>query len=105
MITVPRPTLFRTLGHRPFALLWSGQTLSRIGDFLYQIALAWWVLQKTGSAAAMGTVLFLAFAPMLVFLLVGGVVVDRLPRIPVRQSVLPSRRSGIWTDCSLRCVS
>jgi DHA3 family tetracycline resistance protein-like MFS transporter len=78
-----RPALFRTLEDRAFALLWSGQTLSRIGDFLYQVALAWWVLQKTGSAVAMGTVLLLSFAPMLVFLLVGGVAVDRLPRVEV----------------------
>ncbi len=73
-------TLFRALNHRPFALLWSGQTISRVGDSLYRIALAWWVLEKTGSATAMGTVLIFSSIPMLVFLLVGGVVVDRLPR-------------------------
>src|SRR5712692_3816041 len=80
---MPRMALFRTLNHRSVALLWSGQTLSRIGDFLYQVALAWWVLQKTGSAVAMGTVLLFSFAPMLLFLLVGGVAVDRLPRVGV----------------------
>jgi MFS family permease len=42
--------------------------------------LAWWVLEKTGSAAAMGTVLIFSFLPMLLFLLIGGVAVDRLPR-------------------------
>ena len=73
--------LFRSLRHPRFALLWSGQTLSRIGDFLYEIALAWWVLEKTGSALAMSTVLIFSFAPMLLFLLVGGVAVDRLPRL------------------------
>jgi len=69
------------LSHRSFALLWTGQTLSRIGDFLYEIALAWWVLQKTGSALAMGGVLIFAFTPMLLFLLLGGVAGDRLPRL------------------------
>jgi DHA3 family tetracycline resistance protein-like MFS transporter len=72
--------LLRSLRVRSFALLWSGQTVSRLGDSLYRIALAWWVLEKTGSAAAMGTVLILSFLPMLLFLLVGGVAVDRLPR-------------------------
>lgn len=76
-------TLFKSLAHRPFALLWSGQTTSRLGDSLYRIALAWWVLEKTGSAAAMGSVLIFSFTPMLLFLLVGGVVVDRLPRLRV----------------------
>ncbi len=73
----------RALQHRPFALLWTGQTISRLGDSFYHIALAWWVLEKTGSAVAMGSVLIFSQIPMLLFLLVGGVVVDRLPRIRV----------------------
>jgi MFS family permease len=75
--------LFRSLAYRPFALLWAGQTVSRIGDYLYQITLAWWVLEKTGSATAMGMVLICSFAPMLLFLLIGGVAGDRLPRVQV----------------------
>jgi len=81
--TLPRLALLRALRGRPFALLWAGQTVSRVGDHLYQIALAWWVLEKTGSATVMGTVLIFAFAPMVLFLLVGGVAVDRLPRVPL----------------------
>lgn len=81
-------TLFNALGHRPFALLWSGQTLSRLGDSLYQISLAWWVLEKTGSAAAMGAVFIFSFLPMALFVLVGGVAVDRLPRVQVM----------VWSD-------
>jgi MFS family permease len=73
-------TLFSALRHRAFALLWSGQTISRLGDNLYRIALAWWVLEKTGSATVMGTVLIFSMVPMLIFLLIGGVAVDRLPR-------------------------
>jgi MFS transporter, DHA3 family, tetracycline resistance protein len=73
----------RSLKHRPFALLWTGQTISRLGDSLYRIALAWWVLEKTGSAVAMGTVLVFSQIPLLLFLLIGGVVVDRLPRIRI----------------------
>ncbi|RPJ16824.1 MAG: MFS transporter [Chloroflexi bacterium] len=73
----------RSLKHRPFALLWIGQTTSRLGDSLYRIALSWWVLEKTGSAVAMGTVLVFSQIPLLLFLLIGGVVVDRLPRIRI----------------------
>ena len=75
--------LFKSLTHRSFALLWSGQTISRLGDSLYRVALAWWVLEQTGSATAMGTVLILSFTPMLLFLLIGGVAVDRFPRVRV----------------------
>jgi hypothetical protein len=73
--------VFRALSNRSFTLLWSGQTLSRLGDSLFTIALAWWVLQKTGSATAMGIVLICSTIPMLLLLLFGGVAVDRFPRL------------------------
>lgn len=75
--------LLRALRIRAFGLLWAGQTISRFGDFLFQVSLAWWVLEKTGSATVMGTVLIFSLVPMLVFVLLGGVAVDRLPRIPL----------------------
>ena len=76
-------TFFKSLTHRSFALLWSGQLLSALGDSIYRVALAWWVLEKTGSATAMSTIFIFASAPMLVFLLIGGVAVDRYPRARV----------------------
>ena len=76
-------SFLRALRLRPFALLWSGQTISRLGDSLYRIALSWWILEKTGSAAAMGALAIFGLVPMLLFLLIGGVVVDRLPRFRI----------------------
>jgi MFS family permease len=73
----------RALRVRSFALLWGGQTISRLGDSLYRIALSWWILEKTGSAVAMGTLAVFSLVPMLLFLLVGGVIVDRLPRFRI----------------------
>ncbi len=70
----------RSLANPSFALLWSGQTISRLGDSLYTVALAWWVLEKTGSATAMGLVLIFSSIPMLLFLLFGGIAVDRFSR-------------------------
>lgn len=52
--------LFRSLHQRSFALLWSGQTVLRLRDAVYRVALAWWVLEETGSATAMGMVLIFA---------------------------------------------
>jgi DHA3 family tetracycline resistance protein-like MFS transporter len=72
--------LFHALSYRSFALLWSGQALARCGDSLYRVALAWWVLEKTGSATAMSLVFIFSSIPMLLFLLVGGVAVDRFAR-------------------------
>src|SRR2546423_622366 len=76
----PMP-LFRALRGRSFALLWTGQSLSRLGDFVYEIALAWWVLQKTGSAQTMSLVLIFAITPSVLFALIGGVAVDRVSRV------------------------
>lgn len=76
-------TLLRSLRYRSFTLLWLGQTISRLGDSLYSVALAWWVLEQTGSALAMGAVLVCTYAPMVLFTLVGGVLADRLPRLQV----------------------
>jgi MFS family permease len=72
--------LFDALAHRPFLLLWSGQTLSRFGDSLRQLALAWWVLEQTGSAEAMSMLMICATIPTFAFALLGGVAGDRLPR-------------------------
>jgi MFS family permease len=92
-------SVFRSLKHSNFALLWTGQTISRLGDHLYRIALAWWVLEKTGSAAAMGTVLIFSSVPMLIFLLVGGVTVDRFSRVRVMllSDILRGALGGVVT--------
>lgn len=72
--------LFSALSHRAFALLWAGRAISSVGDGIYLVALAWWVIETTGSAAANGVILICATLPTLLLLLVGGVAVDRLPR-------------------------
>jgi DHA3 family tetracycline resistance protein-like MFS transporter len=78
---MPKLQFLRALRHRPFALLWSGQTISRLGDSFHRMAITWWIVDATGSAAAMGTAMIFFISPMLVFLLVGGAFVDRLPRL------------------------
>ena len=68
------------LTERNFRLFWIGQTGSFLGDALVGVALAFAVLQLTGSAADLGLV-FAAFAlPRVLFTLAGGVWSDRLPR-------------------------
>ena len=62
---------------RDFRLLWIGESVSLLGDQFYLIALPWLVLQMTGSALALGTVLALASIPRALFMLIGGAFVDR----------------------------
>lgn len=74
------PRLLQALLLRPFALIWVGQTVSRLGDQVFRVALAWYILQLTGSAATMGTMMVLTILPLLVMLPLGGVLSDRLSR-------------------------
>jgi MFS family permease len=70
----------RALKSRPYAMVWIGQSLSGLGDGIFYIALAWQVLLMTHSGTAMGLVLVASTIPRLVFMLIGGVTADRLPR-------------------------
>ena len=78
--TSPRPwTLFAS---GPFRKLWVGTTLSLFGDFFSYIAIAWLVLQLTGSSLALGSVLVAQAVPRGVLMLVGGALADRIsPRV------------------------
>jgi DHA3 family tetracycline resistance protein-like MFS transporter len=75
--------MFKALSARSFAFLWSGQTISRLGDQIYGLAMAWWILEQTGSAVAMSMVFVCSFLPTILFSLIGGVAVDRYSRLRV----------------------
>jgi len=78
--SIKRMKFVRALKSRPFAMIWIGQTISNLGDGIFYLALAWQVLLMTHSATAMGIVLIAGMIPRLVFVLIGGVTADRLPR-------------------------
>jgi MFS family permease len=63
-----------------FRLLFAGQLVSLLGTAVAPVALAFAVLDLTGSATDLGYVLAGAWLPQIVFVLVGGVVGDRVPR-------------------------
>ena len=55
-----------------------GGTISLLGDPFYLVALPWLVLQQTGSALAMGTVMMAGAIPRALLMLMGGAVSDRI---------------------------
>src|ERR671935_754524 len=71
---------FDALREREFRLLFTAHAISVLGDFLVPVALAFAVLDLTGSAADLGFVLAARLVPMVLFMLAGGVWADRLPR-------------------------
>ncbi len=70
----------RVLAHRDFRFLWLAQSASVIGDNIVLVALALFVVGLTGSATDLGLVFAAHALSMVVFLLIGGVWADRLPR-------------------------
>ncbi len=69
------------LGQRDFRLLWVGQAVSTVGDQVFPVAVTVAVLDATGNdAGAVGAVLAARFAALVVFVVVGGVWADRVPR-------------------------
>ena len=74
----PRATA--ALRQRDFVLLWSGQTVSLAGNGVFTVALPLEVLRLTGSSLDLALIVSARTIPAVVLLLVGGTLVDRLPR-------------------------
>jgi MFS family permease len=72
--------LLGPLAERAFRRLYLARASSLFGDGLVQVALAFAVLRIDRSASALGLVLAARSLSVVVFLLVAGVVADRLPR-------------------------
>jgi DHA3 family tetracycline resistance protein-like MFS transporter len=72
--------MFSTLKLRDFRMLWTGLTVSLIGDGLYFVALAWEVYRISNVPTAMSAVGLAWTLPLVLFVLLGGVVTDRFDR-------------------------
>jgi MFS family permease len=74
-----RLQLLAPLEGRDFRLVWFGESISLLGDQFHIVALSALVLGMTGSGFALGAVLIAAAIPRGVFMLLGGVLSDRIP--------------------------
>jgi len=77
-VATPRPRPWTVFSSASFRKLWVATTLSLFGDFFNYIALAWLVLQLTGSGLALGSVLVVQALPRAVLMVVGGALADRI---------------------------
>ena len=68
------------LRERAFALLFSAQLISTIGDVMASVAVPFAIIELGGGASDIGLVLAARAVPLVLFLLIGGVWSDRLPR-------------------------
>src|SRR5436309_3494399 len=85
------------LAERQFRLLFLGRTVSIVGNAFATTAIAFAVLDVTGSKADLGYVLAARALPQVVFLLAGGVWADRLPRhlVMVASNVVSGASQGV----------
>jgi MFS family permease len=87
-VSQPRPRPWTVFASGPFRKLWVATTLSLFGDFFSYIAMAWLVLQLTGSSLALGSVLVVQALPRAVLMVVGGALADRVsPRLTMLGSM------------------
>ena len=72
--------MLSALRSRDFRLLWLSQSASVIGDALLIVAVGLYVTRLTGNPSDVGIVLTAYALPLVLFILFGGVIADRLPR-------------------------
>jgi len=77
---IGRGRLLSPLRHRDFRVLWTGMTVSLVGDGIFLIAIAWESYALWNAPAALSIVSIGMTVPTIAFLLVGGVVSDRHDR-------------------------
>jgi MFS family permease len=75
-----RARVLQAFRSRDFRLLWTGQSISLLGDAAFLVALGWRTFTLTGSARSLGIVLTFQGVGVLSTVLLGGALADRYDR-------------------------
>ncbi|HZF21632.1 MAG TPA: MFS transporter, partial [Dongiaceae bacterium] len=75
-----KPSYRRVLSNRSFSLLWIGQLVSQSGDFIFDVAALWLVLQLTGDTLKVGIAVAFVLLPAVIVGPFAGVYIDRFNR-------------------------
>jgi MFS family permease len=98
-----RARTFRSLRrHRNYRIFFTGQIVSLAGTWMQNVALAWLVIELSGSPLAIGALAFWRFVPFTVFGLVAGVVADR---IESRKLVMATQACAMAISIALAVVT
>ncbi len=98
-----RARTFRSLRrHRNYRIFFTGQVVSLAGTWMQNVALAWLVIELSGSPLAIGALAFWRFVPFTVFGLVAGVVADR---IESRKLVMATQAAAMAISIALAIVT
>ena len=77
---LPRAKILEPLGLRGFRILWTGMTVSLVGDGITLVAIAWQVFELSNLPTALGLTMMAMAVPQILLLLFGGFVSDRFER-------------------------
>jgi MFS family permease len=102
ILAFPRRTFASVRKHRNYRLFFTGQVISLVGTWMQNIALAWYVIELTHSAVAVGFLAFCRFAPFTVFGLISGVVADRFDN---RRQVMLTQASSMVVAAALTALA
>jgi MFS family permease len=98
-----RARTFRSLRrHRNYRIFFTGQVVSLAGTWMQNVALAWLVIELSGSPLAIGALAFWRFVPFTIFGLVAGVVADRMES---RKLVMATQASAMAISIALAVVT
>jgi MFS family permease len=98
-----RARTFRSLRrHRNYRIFFTGQVVSLAGTWMQNVALAWLVIELSGSPLAIGALAFWRFVPFTIFGLVAGVVADR---IESRKLVMATQAGAMVISIALAIVT
>jgi MFS family permease len=74
------PAFLSPFAFRSFRRLWTGAFLSSIGTWIQDTAMSWYIHARLGNPVYLGLRSFAGEAPLMAFMLVGGVAADRISR-------------------------
>jgi len=98
-----RTRTFRSLRrHRNYRIFFVGQLVSLAGSWMQNVALAWLVLELSGSPLAVGALVFWRFVPFTVFGLAAGVVADR---VDSRKLVMATQGAALIVSVVLAVIT
>jgi MFS family permease len=102
ILALPRRTFASVRKHRNYRLFFTGQVVSLVGTWMQNIALAWYVVELTHSAVAVGFLAFCRFAPFTIFGLISGVVADRFDN---RRQVMATQTASMVVAAALTVLA
>jgi MFS family permease len=102
ILALPRRTFASVRKHRNYRLFFTGQVVSLVGTWMQNIALAWYVVELTHSAVAVGFLAFCRFAPFTIFGLISGVVADRFDN---RRQVMATQTASMAVAAALTVLA